>query len=135
MRSHIVNCDSWYVLLQCPFIHKHFNSPSRSSFYLKISTFSGHLLSRILMFSDITDLSLCICSLDSFFFILFFISIVIALIFPCSFYTLERAMLFSEDMAFYSTCKSTTLLLISLSSSVVRAISCFCWLLEYLRFF
>ena len=34
-----------------------FNSPSISSFPLNISTFSRHLLSRIILFSDITDLS------------------------------------------------------------------------------
>ena len=96
-----------------------FNSPSSSSFTLKISILSGHLLSRILLFYDITDISYWIFSSDySFLILVLFRSTVIELITPRSFCTLETEMILSADMVFALNCKSATLLLINFSSSV-----------------
>ena len=122
-----------FILLVCAtaiyfYSRTRFNSPSRSYFFLNISTFSGHLLSRILLFSDITDISLWIFSSASFYLILvLFSSAVIALFYPHSFWTLETSMLFSEETAFASTCNSATPLLIIFSSSIRQAIYFFCW--------
>ena len=63
----------------------------------------------------------------SFFLILVLSSTVIALIFLCRFCTLESSVFSYKEVAFSSTCKSATLLFISFSSSIRRAISCFWW--------
>ena len=94
-------------------------------FTLNISTFSGHLLSRILHFYGITDLIFWICSLASSFLIILISSDEISFIYPFIFCTLKTAMFFSEDMVLASTLKYATLLLISFSSSVRQYISCF----------
>ena len=100
---------------------------------LKIYTFSGHLLSIILLFSHITDLCWCFFFSDSYFLILvLFTFAVTSLSFPCILCTLETAIFFSEYMAFSSIFKSVTLILICFSSSVRRAISCFLYVFVYL---
>ena len=110
-----------------------FNSPSRSSFSLNISIFSGYLLSRIVMFSYITDLSFWIFSSNSLFLILVLSSAAIAFISPFRCCTLETKNFFSEDMVFDSTLKPSTLILISFNYSVRQAIYFFCWLFSALR--
>ena len=66
-----------------------FNSPSSSYYPLNISTFSGNLLSRIALFSDITDISFWIFSLGSSLSILLISASIIALILHWIFCTLE----------------------------------------------
>ena len=110
-----------------------FNSPSGSYFSPNISTFSGNLLLRTLLFSDITDLICWVYYYDSYFLIILLSSDAIALICLCRWCTLETAMLFSEYMIFASTCKSAALLLISFSSSVRRDIYCLWWSFASLR--
>ena len=141
--------DSMYNKVDCKFSYCRliflvcatatpFSSRTKFTFQLispiKISTFSGHLLSRILLFYDITDISYWIFSSDySFLILVLFRSTVIELITPRSFCTLETEMILSADMVFALNCKSATLLLINFSSSVRWTIYCFCWFFATLR--